>query len=119
MVDDLPECVTQFHHFPRIQLALENGELEVVPVAEHELEYTPQPLGIRDVVGNDVHVAHGSPDPKLGVVFDLADKKARKEPSLYLEDPSIADAVVENGVTHQLIHPPLERENQALPGRPS
>jgi hypothetical protein len=51
-----PEC----DQFTSRQSAFEHRELQVIAPTAHGLEHVAQPFGVRDVVANDIGIAHDS-----------------------------------------------------------
>src|SRR5262249_27044978 len=62
-IQDRPQVFLQALPLSRRQLAAENRELQRIAVPAHLLVYLPQPLGIGDVVGDQVNVSHLSELP--------------------------------------------------------
>ena len=58
VVDDLGELRTQLYQLALVELAAKYGELQVFPESEHDFVDAAQALGIADVVGDDVRLAH-------------------------------------------------------------
>jgi hypothetical protein len=119
VVDDAGEVGAKFDELSVVELTLEDGELEVFAPAEHELVDLAKALGVADVVGDDeglAGVAHGGSlaDAKLRVAGELAEQHATEQACLDFEYTAVADAVVEDGMGDELVHPPFERHDQAL-----
>lgn len=101
------------------ELAAEDGELEVIAVATHEVVYPAEALWVGDVVGDEVGGAHGGASAGAyhrDAVY-LAEEEAAYEPCLDLESAPVADTVAKDRVGEQLVHAPLVGEDDALAGR--
>lgn len=59
VVNDFGEGGFEFNEFSFVEFALEDGELQVFAVAEHQAVHLSQSLGVADVVGDDVALPHG------------------------------------------------------------
>src|SRR5690606_23057394 len=101
--------------FPVVEHAPEHGKLQVLAAPAHDLEYPSQPIRIADVVGDQVDGPHWSPRQERGVLGNLAEQEPSEEPRLDLQHAPVADAVVEDSVGDELVHPPLVRLDQLLP----
>jgi hypothetical protein len=59
MMDDLGQLCSESDEFTPRQPAFKHGKLKVVSPTPHRFEYFPQPFRVRDVIANDVGIAHG------------------------------------------------------------
>ena len=59
MIDQIVDARNQRGVSAPAQAALEDGELNPFSVALHQLEHTPPPFGVGDVVDDDVEMFHG------------------------------------------------------------
>jgi hypothetical protein len=57
-VDDFFELLFQPEHVDRIELALEDGVLDVVAPIAHGFKYLAKPFVVTNIVGDQVNVAH-------------------------------------------------------------
>src|SRR5208337_2628439 len=67
VLDDFSQLGFELCLLPRIEVALEDGELEVVAVVLADLEHPAQAFGVGDVVANQIGDAHGPLSPKSKV----------------------------------------------------
>lgn len=66
VIDDVIQSSFQFNLFRRIQVALENRILQMIAKISTGDKHLPQPLGIGDVVTNQVGSAHGEREKGKG-----------------------------------------------------
>ena len=59
MIDHPVEPRNQIGLPAAAQAALKDGELDPLTVSLHQLEHPPPPLGVADVVDDDVEMLHG------------------------------------------------------------
>ena len=96
--------------------ALKNRQLQPGTKPFHGFVDPAPTLLVGDVVAHQVDMIHAaSPGHKGGVSGYFTGQVTDQQPGLHLEEPSIADAVVENRVGDLLAQPPLESGDEALP----
>src|SRR5690606_8685345 len=100
--------VAAFRSVPSRQTALERTCLDFEDTG------APAPAPTRTPSLRSASAALLSPHPKLGIPRELAEEDAAQEAGLYLENATIADAVVEDGMGDELVHAALEGEDEAL-----
>src|SRR5690606_82013 len=76
VVNNLGELGLEAYALAPAQVAAEHRQLQVLASASHELENRAKAIRVADIVGHEVHRAHGSPRQEGWIFRDLTEQES-------------------------------------------